>query len=108
MKCHKDDSHNICLKVTPAGNHKCTRESDYLEAELQAAGVKVHGEPTQRKLMASPEFLFFWNCNFETPGTHLINLLLRVMTKEGELNESYSVKAMRFSLSLPTASMGLL
>lgn len=81
MTCHKGDSHNIYLKVKPVN----ASGSDYLEAELQAAGVKICGELTQRRPMASQELPFFWNCNFETPGTHLVNLLLRVTTKEGEV-----------------------
>lgn len=86
VRCHKEDSHNICLKVMPADAHK----SDFWEAELQAVGIKVWGEHTNQHPVASPtssELLFFWNCKFETPGTLLVNVLLRTKNKQGTVLE---------------------
>jgi hypothetical protein len=85
-RCHKEDSHNIYLKVVPADTHT----SDFWEAELQAVGIKVWGEHTYQHPVASPtssELLFFWNCKFETPGTFLVNVLLRTKNKQGTVLE---------------------
>jgi hypothetical protein len=111
MRCNKDDTHNICLKIKLRGNYnqEGAHESDYLEAELQAAGVKqVRGALTQRKNLAfaSPDFLFFWNCNFDTPGTHLINLLLRVTTKEGAVKQELLRKSHEILVTTPYRKYG--
>jgi hypothetical protein len=81
IRCHKGDSHNICLKLSPARAHK----SDCWEAELQAAGVKVNVEPTQRNSAVPSELLFFWNCYFENAGTYLVNVLLRTKAEHGNV-----------------------
>jgi hypothetical protein len=90
--CHKGDSHNICLILKPATDHK----SDFWEAELQAAGVKVSGELTQQEghtITSGDRIVFFWNCNFNTPGKHLVNLLVRTTTEGSDVKKDVLLKS---------------
>jgi hypothetical protein len=82
-RCYKDDSHNVYVSVWPT----VTDPSTYVEAELQAVGMKVIGSLKQRLPLSHSELLFFWNFNFATSGTHLVNVFLRLTNAQGEMKE---------------------
>jgi hypothetical protein len=115
-RCYKEDSHNVCVNLIPAS----TDPADYVEAELQAAGVRVIGDLKQRFPVSSSRLLFFWNCNFATSGSHMVNVLLRVTNAQGEvkrelLRKTYEVHVIALYrqygpglISLVTVVIGLL
>ncbi|MFZ0011290.1 MAG: hypothetical protein WAL97_05225 [Halobacteriota archaeon] len=82
-RCYKDDSHNVCVSVWPTS----TDPSICVEAELQAAGMKVIGSLKQRLPLGSSKLLFFWNCNFATSGSHMVNVLVRLTNAQGEVKK---------------------
>ena len=82
-RCYKDDSHNVYASVWPT----LTDPSTYVEAELQAVGMKVAGSPKQRLPLSSSELLFFWNFNFATAGSHMVNLFVRLTDAQGEIKK---------------------
>ena len=94
-----------------------TDPADYVEAELQAAGMQVIGDLKQRLPVSSLKLLFFWNCNFATPGSHMVNVLLRVTNSQGEVKKelfrkTYEVRVMtllrQYGPSIITAAIAIL
>jgi len=82
-RCYKDDSHNVYVSVWSA----VTDPSTYIEAELQAVGMKVTGSLKQRLPLSPSELLFFWNFNFATSGSHLVNVFLRLTDAQGGMKK---------------------
>lgn len=78
-RCHRGDSHNIAVTAIPDAKN----QSNYLEIELQAAGMDVSGDEKQRQSLNSPELLYRWNANFSKGGTHIVNVLFRELDSSG-------------------------
>ena len=85
-RVHVGDSHNILLDLKLSENvvqgasnvvESCAG-GKYLEADLQAAGLKVDGDKRLRICATSPIPTTTWNCSFPTSGTQTINLLLSI------------------------------
>jgi hypothetical protein len=78
------DSHSILLDLKlsesivkrASGTDGSCESSDYLEANLQAAGLNVDGESRQRICEDSPLPTTIWNCSFPSSGIQTINLLI--------------------------------
>ena len=112
-RCYKDDSHNVYVSVWPTS----TDPSIYVEAELQAVGMKVVGSPKQRLPLSSSELLFLWNFNFATSGSHMVNVFVRLTDAQGEmkkelLRKTYDVHVIalyrRLGPALITTMIGLI
>lgn len=81
------DSHNVLLDLTLSKDfvERCSHVEDphtsgeCLEAELEAAELKVAGENRVRICETSPLIIARWNCSFSTSGTHTMNLLMNVV-----------------------------
>jgi len=77
-------SHNIRLQFTfsaTCGHHDTEAESveaaaEYVEAEVQAAALKVDGEKRLRLCDTSPLPATTWNCQFLESGAHTLNLIV--------------------------------
>ena len=85
-RVHVGDSHSISLDLTlskdfVSTDHLC-KCSDYLEAELQAVGLKVDGEKRLRICETSPLLITGWNCIFPSSGTHTMNLMINVVKRD--------------------------
>lgn len=64
---------------TNGRHHYKRRSSDYLEAELQAVGLKVDGEKRVQIYETSQIPLTTWNCRFVESGTHTINIMIHLV-----------------------------
>ncbi len=80
-RCHRGDSHNITIEGIPDAKNP----SNYLEIELQAAGMDVSGDEKQRQSLSSPKLYYRWNANFSKAGTHIVNVLLRELDATGQV-----------------------
>jgi hypothetical protein len=49
--------------------------------------MKVIGSLKQRLPLSSAELLFFWNFNFTTSGSHLMNVFIRLTNAQGEMKK---------------------
>lgn len=78
-RCHYGDSHNIKITAVPGSKNK----SNYLEIELQAAGMSIRGDYKQRQSLNSLTLSYRWNANFSKAGTHVVNVLFREVDASG-------------------------
>lgn len=80
-RCHRGDSHNIAITAMPDTKNP----SNYLEIELQAAGMDIGGDEKQRQSLSFPKLFYRWNANFSKAGTHIVNVLFRELDGSGEV-----------------------
>jgi len=84
------DSRNIAIESHAASGSKNT--SDYLEVELQAAGMNINGDFKQHQQLNSSKLHYLWNCNFATAGNHSINVLLRLLSVSGDVKRDLTTR----------------
>lgn len=84
-------SHNIIFRYAFSPScvlqlHKKPNEAskEYVEAELQAAAIKVDGEKKLRLCGTSPLPISTWNCQFQERGTQMLSLTLREVDAAAE------------------------
>ncbi|MGZ4846792.1 MAG: hypothetical protein ACXV3D_02805 [Halobacteriota archaeon] len=65
---------NACSSPQDAGSNRASDE--YVEAELQAAAVKVDGEKRLRLCDTSPLPVSTWSCHFTESGRQTLNLII--------------------------------
>lgn len=73
----QNDKVNITLTVS-------SKEKEYLEIEMMAAGFSVDGEKKQRQLLAINTLRYQWNCFFEKSGLHSFAFIFRVVASSGD------------------------
>lgn len=64
----------------------------FIEIELQAAGLSVDGTKTQCQRLTSTNLSYYWNCHFPNSGNHEINFIIRC-----KKNEDFSINLGRIS-----------
>jgi hypothetical protein len=91
-------SQNIILRF--AFSDKCGTHSnpvpagscnEYVEAELQAAALKVDGDKKLRLYDTSPLPVSLWNCQFPESGTQIVNLII------SEVNSATDTRSVVFT-----------
>ncbi|HLV99435.1 MAG TPA: hypothetical protein VKT82_12245 [Ktedonobacterales bacterium] len=63
------------------------RNEQFLEVELQAAGVNVKGASAQQQSLDLDFLRYHWNCHFTNPGDYEIALVMRVIHPSGVRNQ---------------------
>ncbi len=96
VNCRYGDSHNLLVSL----DLESTKAPDYLEVELQAAGRNINGDLKQRQPLAFSPATYLWNCNFGNTGTHVINLIYRLVDESNKIKKdlgrtSFEVRAIR-------------
>ncbi len=76
--------------------HNNNDTEQFLEVEFQAAGLKIDGDRKQRQKLSSENIVFYWNCAFMTSGTHMLNMIFRIVDAEnllelGTISHSFRV-----------------
>jgi len=82
---HIGDSYIIPLDLKL--NDVFVKSGDYLEAELQAAGIEVKDKNQLRVNAASPVPVTAWNCRFAESGTHTLNLMIHAAKPNSSMGD---------------------
>lgn len=76
LRCRRGDSHNLKVEIEcPSETYQ--NPENYLEIELQAAGMGVNGDLRQHQCLNSGRASYLWNCNYSKDGHHIVNLVFR-------------------------------
>jgi hypothetical protein len=101
LKVYQGNSHNITLNLYPSTRQfldnnisvkaqrqgdrvnltltTSSKENEFLEIEIIAAGFSVDGDKKQKQLLTADSLKYQWNCFFEKSGTHAFAFVFRVV-----------------------------
>lgn len=68
----------------------------FLEIELQAAGLEVDGDKKQKQKLTSENITYHWNCAFMNSGNHVITLIFRLVDE----NSSFELGAINHGIKV--------
>ena len=99
---YQGDAKNILIKLEPGPYYKSSLASvfrndedirlfnlsierdisieQFIEIELLAAGIKIHGDLKQRQNVNAQKLLYSWNCLFENSRHHEISFMMRLVS----------------------------